>query len=520
MAYIEENNQRELFRKTIKEQLIGPGSDIFGFDPEHELISSSPRNCYYAGILFPPSFQSNREVVSDDEGKEEGDDDILLSPDSEDKDNYQEEDYKSPSKEEPQATLSNVFLTVFPAHCGLTFCVGNDTEKMKAEISLGTYSPLKERKIRATLAEYELIKGKIKEVEKIKDLVEMFGNDFLSTLLLYENDILSLKNQPPVYKYTENGKARQKQLLHTSFKKLCTEIFGPNQLELQKLLRLLGNIYERKPFHDSKELPVTDSKGFLIENELEYYIKSFADKKGDRKFVKIQIRNVKKSVARDYRDCFYQVKLRISNVNLLPYHEPIVSAIDEDFSIIEYQYQDEKAYGKGSICSAIWEKSENPSWIETSHLPEADIRSFSNNAREGDNNAEVLKLHNLSVWTKWDKTRYIENLENFVSAYREWIDDNQAALIEGEPAEIKKIGKALIDKQIKTAERLKKNIRFLNENDHALKCFKLANTAMLLQMIVARDEKFEKNRSLPDVESNAFLQYSDITFFETYSDFL
>jgi hypothetical protein len=44
---------RLIFRDTIKDNLIGPGSDVFISDNENEIISDYPLSRYYSGILFP-----------------------------------------------------------------------------------------------------------------------------------------------------------------------------------------------------------------------------------------------------------------------------------------------------------------------------------------------------------------------------------------------------------------------------------------------------------------------------------
>ena len=44
---------REKYISDIKAELLGPGSEFFIQDPEHELISSRPSTRYCMGILFP-----------------------------------------------------------------------------------------------------------------------------------------------------------------------------------------------------------------------------------------------------------------------------------------------------------------------------------------------------------------------------------------------------------------------------------------------------------------------------------
>lgn len=517
MPYIN-NNQRNLFIKTIKEQLIGPGSDIFGFDPEKELISSSPLSNYYAGILFPPAFlKIEKSQSASESGKEEGDNDIQVTDEQETNQDYSEIEDKSDSNDGSGIPPSNIYSSTYPTHCGLVFCIDSDIRKLSMEVSYGKYAQAETRQIRLTREEYSLIMSKIREIEKDEELTGMFGNDYLSSRIEYSDRILKLNSPLPVHNYTENGEVKHKTLLHSDFKKKITSIFDNYQLELQKLLRLLGNIYERKSFKHEMEIELSNMTGFIVDNELEYLIKEIHLTNDNRKkIVRIQIRNVIDS-KRSYKDCLFQIKLRINDIDLLPYHEPFISSVDEDYSEIEYQYQDERIFGKGCNCAVAWENSENPTWIETTHLPESDIRSFSNDAKKDDPNSEVLKLHNLSVWSGWDKEEYISNLFRFVASYRNWINNKQHELINLDTPEKKPVGLALIKKQRETCARLIANVNYLRKHEKALSCFKMANTAMLLQMVVARDIEFKKDRTLDEVHASAFTEFRNIEFFRRYA---
>ena len=150
MPYIEEKNQRELFRKTIEEQLIGPGSDIFGFPPEEELISSSPRHNYYAGMLFSSAFlDNNRLFAINEDGKEDNDDDntIIITKEDGGTPGDNGDETTSPGKDSP-TPAGHVYSSTFPMHCGLTFCVAEGTDKVTIEVSYGKYDKSESRKIK------------------------------------------------------------------------------------------------------------------------------------------------------------------------------------------------------------------------------------------------------------------------------------------------------------------------------------------------------------------------------------
>ena len=77
---------------------------------------------------------------------------------------------------------------------------------------------------------------------------------------------------------------------------------------------------------------------------------------------------------------------------------------------------------------------------------------------------------------------------------------------------IRMLQKKFLSRQEELLTRLRKNIDYLSENNEALQCFKIANTAMLLQMVVARHPLFRKNRDA-DIYTNEPDIYDRLDYF-------
>lgn len=103
-----------------------------------------------------------------------------------------------------------------------------------------------------------------------------------------------------------------------------------------------------------------------------------------------------------------------------------------------------------------------------------------------------------------NKETILKGLSDFVSTYEEWITNQDRNT---------RIGLGLIQKQETTKSRLFSNIEFLRTNDRAFEAFKLANTAMLIQMIIARDSNFYKGRDFSEL--NGF-DADNLDFFKDY----
>ena len=106
----------------------------------------------------------------------------------------------------------------------------------------------------------------------------------------------------------------------------------------------------------------------------------------------------------------------------------------------------------------------------------------------------------------------MEKLTLFADSYKVWIkrqkDQTSAEQDQSIPEE-------LIKAQTEAYNRIVKNINYLQNHSDAMNCFRLANTAMMMQMVVARDNRFKKSRHKNDITGNNYY-FSSIEFFENY----
>ena len=509
--YIENNNQRDLFRDTIQEKLIGPGADIFGFDKEEELISKNPTKLYYSGILFSRVYsdsaiaENNTEEAEELMGEGEAEE-VEHNPD-------QEEVRKDFSKEDVESSRQ-MLQTFFTSKIGLIFAVNNDTENLNVSFSYAQYKPATSRQIKITLEEYNKLIEILHLLEEDNNLCCSYGDNFFTRNDNLEYDIneqtLTINNVPSL-----NHAGEIKSIFwDADFKTPFYNAFRGHSFLQNKFYKLCSVIYKRNPTEANVEIDLDNlpdpGEGVAIENtSLQYFIKVMP--RNGNKIVKVLLQNNSDAAEKSYADCYFQIKIKVDTTDLTNYHEPIHSVIDEDYSTVEYQYKDVHSYGKGINCAATWVVGQS---IETSFLPEKEINSFSNDENEEIINAgisHIFELKNLSIWTALSDEEIINNLTTFVNTYNEWINVQQeTANQDGNPN-----AHSLVALQRTAHERLITNINYLQENPEAFKCFKLANTAMLIQMIVAKDKRFKKGREF-DQFNVADNMFNDINFFKNY----
>lgn len=238
-----------------------------------------------------------------------------------------------------------------------------------------------------------------------------------------------------------------------------------------------------------------------------------------KKYLKVQLQNVyKEPLGKDGKTKknhsieanLYQTELKISSSGIIPYTEPHRSSIDdEEYSVNEELYRDVLMYGKGVNCGFDWEGSNSdkeqdtghPTWVRTNYAPKQRAAAFSADTPDQSTN-DACVIYDLSIWSKVSKEDIIVKLRNIASNYEKWHNGQKAA------AANKVVLKGILNEQEEFHKRLIDNIDYMDKNDRAFKCFQIANTAMYIQMIIARDPKFKKDRDYSEYTSETSI-YKD-----------
>lgn len=517
---------RLIFRDTIKNNLIGPGSDVFVSDSENEIISDYPLSRYYSGILFPE--RGIEEPKKDSIGKNDdananadiGDskDDLPLPENSDSNDNDVEDD-NDPSKltnTEPEKEYSEA-NQYFPTNFGLTFCVPKDAENLKVTFNYSKYIQIEQ-----TSATIEI------ERDEYEWFVEHPYNS-ISKYFKFENGLMSLnkeefnKGDLSIRNYRNRFKENEQQ----------TELI--NSVAYKKGELLLGRLWKRvKRVPEIVELNLTEinadeSKEYPLDQNQEdnsiitcYYKKIYETQSG--KFIKILLANRlnhpknKFSFGNELLNtkAIFQGEIVISGVTFLPYKQiSETNPFDEELNLINFQYRNEHSFAIGHGCAVTWNHDKSPTELKTTFLPEVDIKNFSNAFKEGfpQELKEITELKKLSIWTDLDKSTIIQKLKLFAQEYKNWISEQEKTNAE---VNYKKSLSTILEKQNKTYERLINNIDFLNETETAFKSFLLANTAMYIQMLISNQDLFGKRGiELSEIDKN--YKYNDLDFFKNHS---
>lgn len=541
---------RDIFKERLRQALIGPGADLWELQSgtevaeklienavnkanesnlqtdEQEILSNYPLQVYYSSVLFPERKRDEKD--SQGENDEQA---VNILGDSNGEQNDQEDSPKESAEEDEESgalvigdkqdntakdtTEANSY---FPSNFGLTFCVPQETKTIQVVFTAGLYENIEskwlERKVSIIKHDFEALQNNPRF--PFKDEIWYEGDDQRGYMFMKADAKITFRELNKRYREFQYSKEVDKT--------------GANRFEIL----ISARVYKRQQLRKEITISVEESAEIEVFTQKEEAIaKCFTkvyDYKGN-KYVKVILKNTfephpknKFSFANEAlnQKTFFQVGI-YAETPLLPYKSyASENPFDEEAEIIDFQYRAIKNYGIGHGCAVQWEQPENPKWIETTFLPEVKIPSVTNAFRPETKHLEsVARLKNLSVWTDWSNEKIIEQLHAFVDAYEDWIDTNQNPEAEKYPDK-QKITAKIIEKQRINANRLRRNVELLANNDEVFHCFQLANTAMLIQMVISIDKRFGKEEK-EWAEIKTYLVddetlYQSLNFFKKYEN--
>lgn len=517
-----EKEIRQVFQNRIQKGLHGPGSDTWGLPDSEEIISDYPLIRYFTGIIFPDKVicQTVNEVDSSEmqniseENKDEKND--LLE-----KEENQIENIKSKKMEENKLNHNSFF----PTNAGISVCLPKSVTEINCLFSFGIY--------------HQVISSKNVKIKISQKGYNSFFDDNIPDQLLfrkilkYDGKYMFLER---ALKGNKGGKNKRSEeyLSFDEFRKLANLKDSLAKYYISYLEKLLGRAWQRTEILKTVSIPIVSTKQPVpieFDSKSKYPSASYNVKvieKGLFNYVKVQLVNSSEKQAQNRfsnknevlnAKCLFQAKIKLISNNLSAYNDSQISTFDienefadQEAIELDFLYRNVKKYAVGHNCSAIWDNDKQPSFAETTFLPEQNIKDTINSFDEGNSQMDkALCIKNMSVWGL-PKEKVIENLKYFVTGYKEWIIQQVNTNSENS-AQDYKIGEKIIQRQKMNRNRLYKNIELLND-EKTFNVFQLANTAMFMQLIVSNDKNFGKEEK--ELSESITENLDSIKFFENY----
>ena len=515
---------RDCFADRVQKSLVGPGSEneIWGLDDiREEVISDFPLIRYYTGVLFPEKAIANNnddieevEEIVDDEVVEI-DDDITQTDDKE--------------KEKEEDSIVHVGQNnFFPSSCGITLCVSESISEVEVAISFGLYYTPKQTEVKIKISEegyYHLINTP----------------EFpLKDILVYENGFMYLIRELKGERRGAGASGDYARLYQFQNSEAYKD--SPVKYFFPLVQKLYGRIWKRKYISTQFTLPIEDNiKGVEIYKDdiisshrvsARIFTKRYTHK--GNPYFKVLFANCSTAQSPTRftsqtnelnRKAFFQSEIKVTTSGILPYKsKEELNPIDEEANTLNFLYRNVKSYAIGHNCSATWDTASDsaPQEVRTTFFPDYQVRDVRNKFVKEDFNSDrefeqlnkCLDIHSLSHFAA-NKSETITRLRQFVDLYRQWIEGQvaQANEIDDDYSEVAQ--KIVEDLKI-NSDRLYSNIELLND-DMIFRAFSLANTAMLIQIIISNDESFAKREKLLSEIDACNSSYNDLSFFDGYT---
>ena len=494
-----EEERRNVLEQHLREHLLGPGyaKELIPCRPDcsDEVLDQDPTDLYVTGIIA-----SNRTEEPDAEQNNADDKDNVAPNDGDNsQDENEEEEFDDAGNDAGDSVIEQPDRDRFGPtdHIGLITCVDPGLATINVTINYAKYHRVDDYDRPAVRVNMSHMYPLLDELLTVYDNDDSFG--FSVNGAAHRGDLHNFVGR--------DDAART--VWFTAPVSITTRLSRDANQTISRDYRKANGAFKTlfRPFYkriglvEEREVDVTEPGPIRvpINNDITLIGKVFVSR--GKKYVKLLVRNIMDGQGRGrYRHCLFQTELKVTprNGSCISYTEPISFQQDNEGQTLDFIYRNVKNFGKGISCAVEWD--ENGAWIKTSYLPKSDVKKFSNEldahycagmGLDRDSINQACRLLTLSHWTDLNENDYIALLDGFVHGYDNWCRRQQAGANALNNAGITD---SIIAKQQELLARLKDNVQYLRDNREALACFKLANTAMLIQMTIARNEHFQKNR--------------------------
>lgn len=475
---------RDTYIEIIREELLGPGSEVSLPDAKHELISSTPDWRYSMGILFPHNCKmdaDNDEVMSNGE---ESSEDVSEIEDGSSSSNMasSEKDYREegelPIEEEAMDEKISLAAQNMPSSMGITFLASGDTTRIRCNIEFGTY--------RRTTAEDCRVALNLNHPERLRIPTSLTEYVYVDA----EKRELRLHNG----KMTWNDIKAAKRVFVPAEDDEC-DIFPL----LSKLYDQLEKGYVREPHEAEIELDFsrgdyTDSGETAIDGTTAKLTGLRRKYNGDMWSVTLmlvndsdaEMRGRNRKIERRH-PCLFQPCITVySDRNAFSFCEYgnalNFDRLSEKEKSLELQYRHKRVYASGLGTSAEWDiNKKGCGKVFTEYFPVKEVPSMDFGVPEEFSiSPQALSMKYLSDLDTSIKNEKLAHLQTVADAYKEWID-NRVAHIPNLDERFRQIAEKNMAGCAAACNRMFEGVEALREDEVAWSAFQLANRAMFMQ---------------------------------------
>ena len=496
---------RDEYIELIKQELLGPGSEVSIPDKEHELITNAPDIRYSIGILFPKNNKLNAD--SDDVARVEVEESVEAleeeepagQPESEDSPNEKAAAVTSAEEDNLDEEISLASQNM-PSSLGITFLTSSEPQIVNCSVEFATYRQAKADDC------------KIPFYPEHSDTYEVPIS--LSPYVYFDKSDGCLKlrnglNRRMVRALNEKDSVNGEEYgIFPAMYKLCDQLKGGYVREPHRA-EVIVNFGMSDYADNNKCIEKTQLKVTALKRKIN----------SDLYSVTLMLVN-DESANRGGMYCIFQPTVTVSTENnnfLFREYSSLTDfdLLDEEEQSLALQYRNKKVYGTGLGTSVNWDIDiTGRGKIYNDFFPEVEVPSmdFSVPSNSGIDK-ETLSMRFLSDLDETLKEEKLSRLKTVIDAYDTWINELIKKKSTLEP-QFDKIATANIAGCQSACSRMLEGLHVLERNDMAWSAFLLANRAMFMQRIhlklqeqTSNIDRYPGDKELSDILDS--LDYAD-----------
>lgn len=462
---------RDEYITRVKEELLGPGSEISIPDAEHELITNSPDVRYSIGILFPKNNKLNADNNDPSRVEESGEPSEEISDEEEETvgDDNEKADPVTPAEEENLDEEISLAAQNMPSSLGLTFLASSDPQVLKCEVTFATYRKAKMPDCR---------------IPFYPDSQEKYSVPTqLSSYVVYDREEKCLKLCTGLNRKTVRDLYERDLLdgdeygIFPAMYKLCDQLKG-GYVRVPHNVDAVIDFSSGDYVDDNKRLDETSAKITALKRKINEQLYS----------ITVMLVNDDEEKSNGTR-CLFQPMIKVkSEVNGFRFREysSLVdfNVLDSEEQSLELQYRNKRVYGTGLGTSVNWNIDiDGNGEIYNDFFPEVEVPSMDFSIPQGLGiHKEALSMRHLSDLDSTVKPQKLSELRSVVDAYGGWIDTlvekrKELSACYQSAAEINIAG------CLKARNRMLAGLQVLDDDPVAWTAFSLANRAMFMQRV-------------------------------------
>lgn len=510
---------RKEYVERVRNELLGPGSEVCIPDAEHELISSSPNVRYSIGILFP---QKNHIVRDNDDATDEEivTENETIAADEDEKQarkkNADSSETDSDPEEDSLDEQIGLAMQNLPSSMGYSFFAKGNCDSLIFNLSFATYNNSRmddcAYPVPVDLSDSYVVptgaSGYIKYDAQYKCLRLVSSYKIKDIKDLYERDILPENEMPWII----NGMYRLYDQFHSGYVRQPHTAAVPLNFEGKNYSDINVEI-------DGIPVKLTALRR-IIKDDVYSVTVMLVNPQGND------------SNTANPKECYFQPKLRVDSKNnnfvfaeTSAYNQ--YGNDDPEELSNRLLYRKKKVYGYGLGTSTIWEIADDGSgWLENEFFPQIEVPSmdFDLDKERSKIPSFVLSMKQLSDLGEHNREDILSGLRAFASEYSDWIDELSQRTFTDDT--MQKTAALHIERCRISCERMVCGISILESDELAWDSFRLANRAMYMQRIhlliqaaLSDKDRYDGDEQLDEILEDLDYNNTELIMLELNSKF-